>query len=127
MSFFDFSFQVQCNAIDLSDFSAVQGNIFDLSDSSVQFNLHFCIFSNALRFSFSCQFICFQPSTFFLIVCMFTLFTPFRLLNSVQIPSPDLSHLTFLYVLIYVALLKNIFNLTLYYSTDRIFCSKCIF
>ena len=35
------------------------------SDSSVQFLLHLCIFSNALRFSFSCQFICFQPFTFF--------------------------------------------------------------
>ena len=32
----------------------------------------------------------------------------------VQIPSLDLSHLTFLYVLMYAALVKNIFNLTLY-------------
>ena len=34
----------------------------------------------------------------------------------VQTPSLDLRH-TFLYVLIYVALLKHIFNLTLHYST----------
>ena len=49
-------------------------------------------------------------------------------LTFVQIPSLDLSHLTFLYVLIYVALLKNIFCLTLHYSTQRFsagnaFCS----
>ena len=30
------------------------------SDFSFQFILHFCIFSNALHFSFSCHFICFQ-------------------------------------------------------------------
>ena len=36
---------------------AVQDKSFDLSDSSVQFVLHFGIFSNALRFSLSCHFI----------------------------------------------------------------------
>ena len=56
---------------------------------------------------------------------MFTLFTQFRLLNSVQIPSLDLSNLTFL--LIYVALFKHMFNLALRYSTHRVFCRKCIF
>jgi hypothetical protein len=48
-------------------------------------------------------------------------------LTFVQVPLLDLSPLTFLYVLIFVALLKNIFTLTLYYSTHRIFCRKCIF
>ena len=58
---------------------------------------------------------------------MLTLLTPFRLLNFCLNSSLDFSHLTFLYVLIYVALLKNIFNLTFYYSTHHIFCRKCIF
>ena len=57
---------------------------------------------------------------------MVTLFTPFRLLNSVQIHSIDLSHLTFLYVLIYVALLKHVFNLTLYYSSQHTAFSRFI-
>ena len=48
-------------------------------------------------------------------------------LDSVQIPSLDISHLTFLYVLNYVALLKHMFNLTLHYSTHLIFCRKYIF
>ena len=43
-------------------------------------------------------------------VCMFTLFTPFRLFNSVQIPTLFLSYLTFLNVSIYVALLKTYFQ-----------------
>ena len=40
-----------------------QGNTFDVSDSSVQLISHFCIFRNALRVSFSCHFIYFQPFT----------------------------------------------------------------
>ena len=48
-------------------FSAVHCNTFDLSDSSVQFILHFYIFSNALCVSFSCHFICFQQ---FMCACL---------------------------------------------------------
>jgi hypothetical protein len=43
---------------------------------------------------------------------MFTLFNSFRVLNSVQIFSLDLSQSTLLYDLNDVALLKHIFNLT---------------
>ena len=53
---------------------------------------------------------------------MFTLFTPFRLFKSL-----DFSHLTFLYVVNYVALLKNIYKLTLHYSALCIICRECIF
>jgi hypothetical protein len=54
---------------------------------------------------------------------MFTFFTQFQIFYFFQMPSLDLSTL----VLIYVALLKNIFKLTLHYSTHRILCMKCIF
>ena len=57
---------------------------------------------------------------------MFTLFTPFRLSNSVQVPSLDLSHFTFLYVFIYVSLLKHIFNLTNAFSAGNAFSSSIL-
>ena len=58
---------------------------------------------------------------------MVFLFTPFRLLNPVQIPSLDLSHLTFLYILNYVALSKHIFNLTLHYSTHCVSAGNLVY
>ena len=76
---------------------AVQGNTFDLSDFSVQFILHFCIFSNALCYSLSCHFICFQPFTFSWMACAcLHCLLHLDFLTFFQIPSLDLSHSTFL-------------------------------
>ena len=53
---------VQAVLPDLAVLPYVQGNTFVVP--SVQLILHFCIFSNALCFSFSDHFIYFQPFTF---------------------------------------------------------------
>ena len=61
--------------------------------SSIHFTFH--IFLQCFALFIQLSLYLFSNHLLFFKWCLFTLFTPFRFLNSVQIPSLDLSHLTF--------------------------------